>query len=169
MLVFLRENPPGAPVLWVMELDPQGPTVPVTARPKPLFTDDRLQGAPHVSPDGRFIAYTSGEGDGSSVYVSRFPSGDGRWDVSRGVGARPQWGATGDRLYFTDAVRAIVEMEVDLTHTFQPGPILARIPARVRGVDFDVAANGTQFLVAHAPDGSPRAGGLLVVQNWKGR
>jgi eukaryotic-like serine/threonine-protein kinase len=170
-LVFLRENLRAGTALWVVDLDPAGPTIPATATPKPLFTTEGgvLSGA-DVSADGRFIAYVSQETGRNEVYVSRFPSGDGKWDVSRGWGLWPRWGAEGDRLYFVDALHRVVKMQVSLRDTFQPGRILARVPARgPMSLGFDVSADGTQFLVPSAAGGQTRTASLLVVQNWKGR
>jgi len=58
---------------------------------------------PALSPDERFLAYVS-DGTGiDEVYVTRFPSGEGRWQVSSGGGWEPVWSADGRRLYFRTA------------------------------------------------------------------
>jgi serine/threonine-protein kinase len=55
---------------------------------------------PALSPDERFVAYTSNGTGIDEVYVTRFPSGEGRWQVSSGGGWEPVWGDDGRRLYF---------------------------------------------------------------------
>ena len=45
-----------------------------------------------VSPDNRWIAYVTDESGADEVWVARFPSGDGRRQVSVGGGTSPQWG-----------------------------------------------------------------------------
>jgi hypothetical protein len=70
---------------------------------------------PRVSPDGRLIAYVEGSNDdfsGPEVYVSRYPSGEGRWPISSGGGWWPRWNARGDRLYFLSQEEV---MEVTVT------------------------------------------------------
>jgi eukaryotic-like serine/threonine-protein kinase len=168
-LVVLRDH--GArSALWVVDLDPGSATIPGGAAPKLLLASQGVLGGADVSPDGRFIAYTAQETGRTAVYVSRFPSGEGRWEVSGGQGRWPRWGADGDRLYFNDALHRIVEVEVTLGQTFRVGPVLSRVPARgSTGLGFDVTADGTQFLVARSEGGHTRTSSLLVVQNWKGR
>ena len=49
---------------------------------------------PNVSPDGRWLAYTSDESGQRQVFVRPFPNvDDGKWQVSRNGGASPLWGA----------------------------------------------------------------------------
>ncbi|HXW07922.1 MAG TPA: protein kinase [Vicinamibacterales bacterium] len=167
-LVFVRETQPSDGDLWMVELGPDGPVAPVTATPRPLMRSARLQRHPDISPDGRFIAYVSAESGTFSAYVSRFPDGDGKWQVSGSFGAWPRWSPKRNRLYFHDEFRRIAEMEVDLTTTFQPGPILARVPALGFGQGgFDVDAGGERFLIPRSPGGELRSASLLVVQNWR--
>jgi eukaryotic-like serine/threonine-protein kinase len=53
-----------------------------------------------LSPDGRFLAYTSDDSGRTEVYLSRFPEMSGRVPVSVGGGQRPLWRADGRELYF---------------------------------------------------------------------
>jgi Tol biopolymer transport system component len=168
LLVFARDA--GQPDLFVVDVGPEWPTGPIRATPRPLIAAQRMQRNPQISPDGRFVAYTSNEAGTFSAYVSRFPSGEGKWEVSRGFAAWPRWGARGDRIFFIDELRRIVEIEVDLATTFQPGPVVSRIPAlAIRGLGFDVAADDQRFLVPRSVGDQGRPASLLLVQHWKGR
>jgi eukaryotic-like serine/threonine-protein kinase len=167
-LVFTRETARGELDLWVVDLPAGGPTTPVTAAPRPLISGERVQRNPEISPDGRFIAYVSSEEGVFAVYVSRFPEGDGKWEVSRGFGAWPRWAPGGDALYFSDGLSRIARMEVDPSAAFQPGPIAVRIPVGgAFGQGFDVTADGQRFLLAVPPGDQGRPGSLRVVQNWR--
>jgi len=53
-----------------------------------------------VSPDGRWIAYSSFESGRVEVYVRPFPSGEGKWQVSTDGGSEPHWSAASDAIYF---------------------------------------------------------------------
>jgi serine/threonine protein kinase/Tol biopolymer transport system component len=44
-----------------------------------------------LSPDARWVAYTSNENGTDEIYVQPFPAGAGRWQVSRGGGRQPRW------------------------------------------------------------------------------
>ncbi|MCB1009278.1 MAG: serine/threonine-protein kinase [Acidobacteria bacterium] len=52
-----------------------------------------------VSPNGRWIAYSSFESGRVEVYVRPFPSGPGKWQVSTDGGSEPHWSAASDAIY----------------------------------------------------------------------
>ncbi len=53
-----------------------------------------------LSPDGRWIAYTSTIGGGPEVYVESFPGGGDRKRVSARGGVQPRWRGDGSELYY---------------------------------------------------------------------
>jgi eukaryotic-like serine/threonine-protein kinase len=53
---------------------------------------------PKISPDGRWIAYTTDASGGDEVWVASFPSGEFRRRVS--AGNSPQWNANGKELFY---------------------------------------------------------------------
>jgi Tol biopolymer transport system component len=53
-----------------------------------------------VSPDGRWLAYASDEGGDMQVYLTAWPSLDGKWRVSSEKGAMPRWRRDGRELFF---------------------------------------------------------------------
>ncbi len=66
-----------------------------------LDSPDYSQIAPALSPDGRWLAYTSDESGRNEVYVRPFPNVDnGRWQVSRDGGNEPVWAHSGRELFF---------------------------------------------------------------------
>jgi serine/threonine-protein kinase len=62
------------------------------ATPDPL-TEDRRDGNPNFSPDGKWIAYNSDDSGRQEVYVRPFPSLDFKVKVSTSGGERPRWAA----------------------------------------------------------------------------
>lgn len=146
-----------APLTWV---DRDGKPVGSLEQPGAPVSNGR------VSPDGRFIAYVSSETGQFATYVSRFPFGDGKWAASTGYGIWPRWNTRGDRLYFVDSSFRIVEREVDLTTTFNPGRILGHVAAgSLAGQGFDVTGDGQRFLVQRMDAG--HLARLLIVLNWR--
>ena len=107
------------------------------------------------------------------VYLKRFPTGEGRWQVSSGGGIWPRWNPKGDRLYYA---RHDDIMEVDVT----PGPeprfgkprlVVSRKALGWPLIDgfppgFDVAADGSRFLVVQPIDTGERQSGIIVHENW---
>ena len=59
---------------------------------------------PHVSPDGKWLAYSSNETGRSEVYIRPFPEGSGRVQVSVNGGVYPRWRRDGRELYFMNLV-----------------------------------------------------------------
>jgi serine/threonine protein kinase len=53
-----------------------------------------------VSPDGKYLAYTSRESGKDEVYVLELGEGGGRWQISNGGGRYPEWRADGSELYY---------------------------------------------------------------------
>jgi len=53
-----------------------------------------------VSPDGRWLAYASDEGGDVQVYLTAWPSLDGKWRVSSEKSAMPRWRGDGRELFF---------------------------------------------------------------------
>jgi hypothetical protein len=146
-LLFVRENKPGDIDVWSVELGAGGVTAKPTAAPRVVISGERLQRQVDISPDGRFAACGSSEGGTFGVYVTRFPSGEGKWGVSRGFGVWPRWSARGDRLYFADELYRIVELDVDLKTTFTAGALNRIISNGFPWAGFDRALDGQSFIV----------------------
>jgi len=122
-----------------------------------------------LSPDDRFIAYTSTETGTDEVFVETFPPGQGRWQVSSGGGAAPAWSRDGRQIYFVTG-ETIMAADVDLGGVFRAGapralfsgPYDLRTPP-VR--NFDVTADGRFVLIKRKfIAGRPRE--LVVVDGW---
>ena len=56
--------------------------------------------APLLSPDGKYLAYDSNESGAWHMYVTPFPSGDGKWQVSLDDYSFGTWGADGTSLHY---------------------------------------------------------------------
>jgi hypothetical protein len=68
-----------------------------------------------LSPDGRWIAYSSNSSGRSEIYIKPFPSGPGLIQVSVNGGVYPRWRGDGKALYFMNLVSLGSMMSVDLT------------------------------------------------------
>jgi hypothetical protein len=127
---------------------------------------NELQG--EVSPDGRWIAYTSDESGTWEVYVQRFPSGGWKRAISVNGGFEPHWrrSGSGNRLFYISSNQAI--MAVDFTGDEADPPQQFKValghdqPTLFRNL-FAVSADGSRLLI-DSNDG-PSAP-ITVVVNW---
>lgn len=130
-----------------------------------------------LSPDGRLAAYFSNL-DQPEVFLARFPSGEGPWQVSTEGGRRPRWAGRTGTLYYmagnSPAHRWLVEVSIDSsqdppvgrsTKLFDFGPSWA---GTAGNRSFDVAADGQRFLITRElPGTSSRTARMVLVQNWQ--
>jgi Tol biopolymer transport system component/DNA-binding winged helix-turn-helix (wHTH) protein len=106
---------------------------------------------PAISPNGRWIAYTSDQSGRSEVYVQSFPPSEGQWQVSTGGGIEPQWQQDGKELYYISGDRLIaVDVKTDAP-VFAAGVSrsLFEVPLEStrRRTRYQVASNGRRFLI----------------------
>jgi eukaryotic-like serine/threonine-protein kinase len=65
-----------------------------------------------LSPDGRWLAYSSTESGQAEVYVEAYGGGQGKWQVSPDVGYVPHWSANGKELFYFDGNQNLVSVSV---------------------------------------------------------
>ena len=71
------------------------------ASPTLILDEPFHEQRPAVSPDGRWLAYGSGESGQNEVYIRPFPNvDDGRWQVSTDGGTMPLWSPEGRELFY---------------------------------------------------------------------
>jgi Tol biopolymer transport system component len=102
------------------------------------------EGAPALSPDGRWIAYQSNETGRSEVFVIDFPGGARKWQLSRSGGQTPSWRSDGREVYFSgpDGASAVAV-------TAGSGTIESGTPERLPFPKGTLRADGRVF----SPDG----------------
>ena len=144
--------------------------------PQPLLAEGFDEGSPAISPDGRWIAYTSNESNRWEVYVRPFPDVEsGRWQVSIEGGRTPKWSRDGTELFFLEGADRFVSAAIETADGFRAGPpeLLFEVPSSFVTVDvtfpYDVAPDGQRFVMisydlGNDEDGpAPRA---ILVENF---
>ena len=129
---------------------------------------------PALSPDGRWLAYTSNESGVNEVYVRPFPNtGGGRWQVSNGGGSEPRWSADGRELYFLDATLGhLIAARVNAGPAFAVAGLQPLFATSAFLVDafqtsYDVTRDGHFiFLMPRQSTAAARAPQLVRVDNW---
>jgi Tol biopolymer transport system component len=136
----------------------------------PLLQSEFNERQAQLSPDGKYIAYTSDKSGSAAVYVQTFPFSGSEWRISTGVGAQPRWRKDGRELFYIGADNKLMVVDVKLGPPFQVGVPKLLFETRVPTIiDFRnhyvVAANGQRFLIntiTEARGSTP----IDVVKNW---
>jgi eukaryotic-like serine/threonine-protein kinase len=103
---------------------------------------------PAVSPDTRWLAYTSNESGAPEVYVRPFPNTDGgHWQVSVNGGSEPRWSHDGRTLFFLDASKVMTAAHLSVASGFEVLSVEPPFDATGFRLDgyhqsFEVAADG---------------------------
>jgi serine/threonine protein kinase/Tol biopolymer transport system component len=104
-----------------------------------------------LSPDGRWLAYSSDESGSWEVYVTAFPGPGGKWQVSNGGGTQPIWRRDGSEIFYLSSDRTLMTATVAERKTLAlltPRPLF---PTRARYTGnraYDVSADGQRFLIS---------------------
>ena len=123
------------------------------------------EGEPALSPDGRWLAYTSDQSGESEVFISQFPQGGRKLQVSLNGGSSPFWSRKGDALLYWNR-DALIEVPVQAGASLTPGTARTLFSATALGVESTLAiAPDGRFLAVRRSSEDPRRG-LLFVENW---
>ena len=139
------------------------------AKPIPLLQTPANESQGQVSPDGRWIAYTSNEGAQPNVYVQAFPGPGGKYQVSKDGGARPVWRRDGRELFYLGLDRTLMAVPIDATDHFEAGVPQALFPTGAMTFTisqvYAATKDGKRFLVNAMPQQSSVTP-LTVLVNW---
>ena len=154
------------PRLWVLPLEGDRKAFPLTSDPK---TVGETTGG--FSPDGRFVAYGSNDGDVTHVYVSPVPPTGTKWQISVDRGGSPRWSHDGTEIFFLrPGPNELMVARVDAT-----GPAVKRLgveplfPVALSGIRraFEPSRDGQRFLVNTPVGTDPIPAQLpIVVIDW---
>ena len=148
---------------------------------EPLIQTEANEWSPALSPDGRWLAYSSNETGRNEVYAVRFPELEGRQQISVGGGFGPTWSDDGRELLFLGASAGPPEwaMRVSIeVGAGDPPSLIAGTPERLFDFPYfmqvggrrhlDVSADGQRQLVIASgqvgEDAPPPQ--INVVINW---
>ena len=147
-------------------------------KPFPILQSEfnETQGA--LSPDGKWLAYTSDETGGSQVYVQPFsgrPVSNGsedrssrKWRISADGGVQPRWRSDGRELFYLSVDRKIVSVSVKTGPAFEPGKATPLFTSTLLPdptfAAYDVTPDGTRLLIPVSGDRQPAP--LTLLLNW---
>jgi dipeptidyl aminopeptidase/acylaminoacyl peptidase len=176
-LIFMETGDLENADIWALSLDGE-PTA------RPLMAESYNEYDPAISPNGRWIAYSSNESGRIEVYVRPFPNvDDGKWLVSTRGGEYPIWAPHGRELYYDARPDQMMVVAIETEPAFAAGnpEVLFRseyVLASHSGPDispYDISPDGKRFLMIkeekQTQEGdevveTPPATELIVVDNW---
>ena len=119
-----------------------------------------------MSPDGRWIAYTSDETSRDEIYVQSFPSLGNKWKVSVDGGSRPVWSRDGKELFYIAADRKLMVAAVKAGAAFETTAPRALFETRQSATRFfDVSPDGRRFLMID-PLPEPVTPPMTLLVDW---
>jgi len=162
-LVYSRHVPKSESTnhLWVLPLFAEGKPFPVVQ----TTFDERLSA---ISSDSKWIAYQNNESGRYEVYITPFPGGGPKWQVSTNGGISPKWRKDGKELYFIDSLDNIVAVDVNASanavHLGVPRALFQAVGIQREYGPYDVTADGKKFLInsGNVNVSDP----LTLVLNW---
>ena len=142
--------------------DPRHPD----ATPRTFLESQEGVNNPVVSPDGRYVSFTSNENGTSEIYVRSFPSGaGGQWRISSKGGEQARWSGDGRTVFYLGT-------DLDTIHAVHvnPGPpftvgsneIVAAVPRLGEAWDVD-RRSGRMVLTQTVATQNTR---IIVLMNW---
>jgi eukaryotic-like serine/threonine-protein kinase len=123
---------------------------------RPYAATPAQETAARVSPDGRWIAYTSDASGRAEVYLDSYPQPGRRVRVSSGGGVHPIWRGDGRELYYWhDGALVAVQLGVaagDAPLAVGARTVLFRAPYSVgANTMYDVSPDGKRFVIVRQP------------------
>jgi serine/threonine protein kinase/Tol biopolymer transport system component len=124
---------------------------------------------PQISPNGKWIAYSSWESGRGETYISSFPSGAGTWQVSTNGGNDPHWRRDAKELFYISRDDTLMSVEISEQNG---SPVVGKSQSlfrthRVTSPDwvYDVSPDGSRFLINRLLLPS-RPEPITLVVNW---
>jgi serine/threonine-protein kinase len=150
--------------IWVLDFEGDGD-------PVPLIETEFIEDTPRISPDDRFLAYASEESGRREVYLTRFPSGEGKWQVSANGGTFPVWSPVGGELFYLEGT-VVKQVGVDLGSSPRLGTPRTLFDAVEAGFDvlgtarYEISRDGRQFLMIREIRAQGVTPGLVINYDW---
>jgi Tol biopolymer transport system component len=147
--------------LWALDMQ--------TSVAEPILDGPFNESSGRLSPDGRWLSFTSDESGDFEVYVQSFPDANGRWMVSTEGGNEAYWRGDGRELFFIQDARVVMAVDVtsDTTFSFgRPRPLFTVSTNSAVGSVYNVSQDGQRFLFTERLPVDPSKVGARLIQNW---
>ncbi|NIV47823.1 MAG: protein kinase [Gammaproteobacteria bacterium] len=148
----------------IVRLDPEAKTIEsVSATPH----SERF---PSLTPDGRWLLYSSDETGRAEIYVQQLDGSGGRWQVSTEGGEQPRWNPGENKIYYLSPTQELIAVPYRTEPEFRAGEPELRMAVNARsGVwgKWDITADGSRVLWVEDAVGGDAADPLTLVLDWQ--
>jgi Tol biopolymer transport system component len=146
--------------------------------PIPFLKTPAAESGVQISPSGDHAVYMSNETGNNQVYMTTFPGGEGKWQVSTHGGAWPRWSRAGDEIIYrqgTGLNASMMSVSVQTSpHLQLESPVRLFGAAEHREIDFsvgsrsyDTSANREHLvMVKKSGDEADHIPRLVYSENW---
>jgi Tol biopolymer transport system component len=162
LLVFNEDHPNSSGDIWTLRLGGKH-------KPTPLLTTPTTTWAGGLRSDGRWLAYVSLEARQWEVFVTAFPSGEGKWQISTDGGTEPVWSPDGRELFYRAGDR-MMAVSIETAPIFSHGkPHIAfegqYLHCCAGLPEYAIAPDGKTFLMLAGP-AEQSAQEIRLVHGW---
>jgi dipeptidyl aminopeptidase/acylaminoacyl peptidase len=144
-------------------------------KPIPIGTRKGSSRQGKISPDGKFIAFTSNESGRNEIYVQAMPPVTVYKKVSINGGSSPRWSHDGEELFFVSRDAEMMAVDTTLDPVNSPGvphrlfQLKREVPIDLQDSPYspyDVRPDGQQFLIFMRTERRAQDAPITVVLNW---
>jgi serine/threonine-protein kinase len=167
-LVFTTREPQAKADIWLLPLQDDGSVAATAGQERAFLRTPHEEYFPTISPDGRWLAYTSDETGGWEVYVRSFPDAGRKLRISTQGGEEPVWSPDGSDLYYRFGSQWFA-VSVTLGERFTAGRPRLMFDGpyiNLAGWSYDVSPLDGRFLVVESAEQTKTISELTVITNW---
>jgi serine/threonine protein kinase len=138
-------------------------------KPFPVVQTPFFDVVPGISPDGKWMSYQNNESGRMEVYITSFPTGGTKWQVSTVGGSTARWRRDGKELFFMGGDFRLMAVDVNTSggslQLGVPHPLFQTAAVSGPQGQYDVFADGKKFIVNsfNVQEGSEP---LTLITNW---
>jgi Tol biopolymer transport system component len=107
--------------------------------PAPVLAGPFNEYSARLTPDGKWLAYTSDESGRPEIYVQPYPNATRKWQISTQGGSEPMWRENGRELFYVAASQTLNVVSVQTTPEFS-----ASRPTKLSDTVIDTSSGGPQ-------------------------
>ena len=139
--------------------------LPLSGDRKPFLYLPRVSGTATLSPNGRWLAYSTNDGGVYQVIVQSFPDPlKGRHQISSKGGSNPRWSRNGVELFYIDSVQRLIAVSVSTDGPFKVRQTTGLFTAP--SPQYHVAPRGERFLFNVSSTALANPPPINLLLNW---